>query len=163
MNESYAKSIASRVASGELQIIEEFSGEFSWLSNFYQHYSMTTTVEHEFQAAKYGSGTIGYKNVMLCKSPGAAKRLGRAAKLPSDWDTRRIHVMKAALLKKFAAEPMRSWLIATGHIPLVEGNYWHDNIWGNCTCKRCESIPGLNMLGLLLMEVRSNLQQQKEG
>jgi ribA/ribD-fused uncharacterized protein len=166
---SYAKNIASRVDREELKEILEFNREFSWLSNFYWHYSMLHTVEHVFQAAKAGDQVqkkvidgrvveIPLRNtIMRAKTPGKAKQLGRRAKLPSDWDTRRIHVMKDALIWKFNREPLREWLLATGDIFLEEGNTWHDNFWGNCRCDKCNDLPGTNMLGLLLMEIRNEL------
>ena len=154
---TYAKDLVARIEKGTLKEVLMFKGEFSWLSNMYQHYSMETTSEHVYQAMKHGEGTIGYRNTMLCKSPYAAKKLGRTAKLPDDWHDRRITVMRDALREKFARRPMRDWLIATYDISLTEGNYWHDNFWGSCNCSKCSNIPGTNMLGLLLMEVRGEL------
>lgn len=37
---------------------------------------------------------------------------------------------------------------------IVEGNYWHDNYWGNCTCDKCKNIEGQNKLGKILMKIR---------
>ena len=42
-------------------------------------------------------------------------------------------------------------------IMLIEGNYWHDNYWGNCLCPKCKEIEGQNQLGKILMKVRSTL------
>ena len=154
---SYAKNIAERVASGELQIITEFTGEFSWLSNFYWHYSMPYTVEHKFQAGKAKDDPNLFRVIIDAESPGKAKKLGRQAKLPTGWSTRRHIVMRNALLEKFSDPPMRDWLLATMPIPLVEGNHWHDNYWGDCLCEKCSDIPGNNKLGLELMYVRAIL------
>ena len=40
---------------------------------------------------------------------------------------------------------------------IVETNYHHDNIWGDCTCIGCENIVGQNLLGKLLMEIREKI------
>ena len=42
----------------------------------------------------------------------------------------------------------------TGLEEIVEGNYWHDNYWGNCTCDKCKNIEGQNKLGKILMKIR---------
>ena len=65
--------------------------------------------------------------------------------------------MLIGLRKKFANPELRDLLLATGDEELVEGNYWHDNEWGNCTCPRCKNIPGKNKLGKLLMQVREEI------
>jgi predicted NAD-dependent protein-ADP-ribosyltransferase YbiA (DUF1768 family) len=47
---------------------------------------------------------------------------------------------------------------------MIEGNWWHDNFWGDCYCnnksgKHPECLkPGLNKLGLLLMNLRRYFQ-----
>jgi len=38
---------------------------------------------------------------------------------------------------------------------LIEGNFWHDCYWGNCSCEKCKNIEGQNVLGRLLMKVRT--------
>jgi len=45
-------------------------------------------------------------------------------------------------------------LIQTDGYKLVEGNHWHDNIWGDCKCSKCENIPGENWLGKVLIQLR---------
>jgi predicted NAD-dependent protein-ADP-ribosyltransferase YbiA (DUF1768 family) len=46
-------------------------------------------------------------------------------------------------------------LCATGDIPLVEQNTWHDNYWGDCRCGRPScGEPGKNYLGGILMAAR---------
>ena len=59
---------------------------------------------------------------------------------------------------KFSHNPhLREKLIKTGDKILIEGNYWHDNDWGDCYCKNCKHTPGNNNLGKILMNVRSSL------
>jgi predicted NAD-dependent protein-ADP-ribosyltransferase YbiA (DUF1768 family) len=42
---------------------------------------------------------------------------------------------------------------------LIEGNYWHDNCWGSCTCIKCADRPKQNALGKILMLVREECQK----
>ena len=44
-------------------------------------------------------------------------------------------------------------LLATGGEELIEGNWWHDNFFGVCTCGPCDG-KGKNNLGKILMRVR---------
>lgn len=57
---------------------------------------------------------------------------------------------------KFALPELAIQLQVTGDQELVEGNHWHDNIWGNCVCDRCVNIVGQNWLGQILMQVRKD-------
>ena len=52
-------------------------------------------------------------------------------------------------------------LLATGDSELIEGNRWHDNVWGDCECSRCINRPGRNLLGKALMEVREVLRCER--
>jgi predicted NAD-dependent protein-ADP-ribosyltransferase YbiA (DUF1768 family) len=65
--------------------------------------------------------------------------------------------MQLLLWKKFMQPRLRKKLQETGTQMLVEGNYWHDNFWGNCKCKKCKDITGQNTLGILLMALREEL------
>ena len=142
-------------------MINCFDGEFAFLSNF--HPSMITdgnewfpTVEHYFQAAKTET-TEEYKAIAAALTPGQAKRLGRNVTLRTDWEEVKEQVMLDALRKKFEIPALREMLLITGDEELVEGNTWHDNYWGNCTCDRCKNIEGKNKLGKLLMQVREEI------
>jgi hypothetical protein len=65
--------------------------------------------------------------------------------------------MKKFLMQKFSKHEFKSLLLSTENMFLEEGNYWHDNFWGNCYCKKCKNIIGKNQLGKLLMKVRKIL------
>jgi hypothetical protein len=39
---------------------------------------------------------------------------------------------------------------------LIEGNWWHDNFYGSCTCNKCVN-KGENNLGKILMKIREEL------
>lgn len=52
---------------------------------------------------------------------------------------------------------LRDRLLAAGDAELVEGNYWHDNYWGQRSCPRCINAIRFNQLGKTLMRVRTEL------
>lgn len=142
-------------------MINRFDGKYSFLSNFYQSTItdgnlMFPTVEHMFQAAK----TINmseYEKIACARTPNEAKSLGRHVILREDWEEVKEQVMYKALVEKFSIPELRKALLATGDEELIEGNVWHDNTWGNCTCERCKNIEGQNKLGKLLMQVREEI------
>ena len=97
------------------------------------------------------------KKIAAAATPGQSKRLGRHVELRPDWEAIKLDVMKEGLALKFADPKLREKLLATGDEILVEGNWWHDNTWGSCHCPLCDKIPGKNLLGKALMELRSDL------
>ena len=142
--------------------IRGFHGEYRFLSNFYPcritFCGLTfTSVEAAFQAAKCADPK---QRKMFCNlSATDAKRLGQSVALRQDWEERKLIIMHNLLVHKFYENPeLLGRLLATGTTPLVESNTWHDNFWGNCTCSRCSCIDGQNMLGRLLMEIRSSFE-----
>ena len=145
-------------------MIVEFDGDYAFLSNFYPstiyHDGITyPTNEHFFQAMK----TLDIserKAIAAAETPGLAKRMGRNVKLRSDWEKIKVDVMRLGLILKFTDAELAEKLIATGDVELVEGNWWHDNTWGNCHCTACSRKGGRNLLGMLLMELRTNLQYE---
>jgi ribA/ribD-fused uncharacterized protein len=140
--------------------IDVFHGAWEFLSNFYPctiHYNGNNfpTVEHAFQAAKSRDPMFWYKiKEIPAKDAGKAKRFGRSARLRSDWDIIKLSLMERFLMQKFSQAGLREELLSTEGCDLVEGNYWHDNYWGDCKCKKCISKEGQNHLGKLLMKVR---------
>ena len=145
-------------------MIVEFDGDYAFLSNFYPstiyHDGITyPTNEHFFQAMK----TLDIserKAIAAAETPGLAKRMGRNVKLRPDWEKIKVDVMRLGLILKFTDAELAEKLVATGDEELVEGNWWHDNTWGNCHCTECSRKGGRNLLGMLLMEVRKELQYQ---
>jgi len=136
--------------------IDRLSGNYAFLSNFapipggvaYEGVRYPT-VEHAFQAAKT-TDPAQRAMILALPTPGQAKRAGRTVSLRPDWETRKLSVMAALLRQKFAREPFRGLLLATGSAELVEGNTWGDRFWG-------VDGSGENHLGLLLMAIRSEL------
>lgn len=141
-------------------VINDFHGKYFFLSNFYPspiEYNgrIWPTVEHAFQAAKVDVETA--EKIFQATTPGEAKRFGRQGKMRDDWDVVRIDVMRECLRSKFLNNSeLKQKLLDTGDAILIEGTTWHDNYWGVCSCDKCRNkgIPGKNMLGILLMEVR---------
>lgn len=139
--------------------IHEFSGRYRFLSNFYPapvefDGLQYPAVEHAFQAAK----TLDRKRrieISLLATPGEAKRVGRSLALRSDWEIIKVEVMATLLREKFSREPFRAKLLATGESELAEGNHWGDQFWGVC------NGMGLNILGVLLMQIRKELTDQR--
>ena len=83
--------------------------------------------------------------------------MGRHCTIRKDWEEVKEQVMYKALVEKFSIPELQKALLATGDEELIEGNYWHDNTWGDCYCDRCKDIKGQNLLGKLLMQVRDEL------
>jgi ribA/ribD-fused uncharacterized protein len=146
-------------------MIIEFEDQFAFLSNFYNspfEYDgiKYPTNEHFFQAMK----TLDQeerKVIAAVATPGEAKRLGRKVTLRADWEEVKTDVMMLGLRLKFSQNPsLAASLIETGDEELIEGNWWHDNTWGNCLCAKCSRTPGRNLLGMLLMELRKELQYE---
>ena len=142
-------------------MIDSFDGEFAFLSNFYEHpiqYNgiVYPTNEHFFQAMK-SLKEDERKMIAAAPTPGKAKRLGRAITLRADWETVKYDIMLLGLRLKFCDKELREKLHKTGDEMLIEGNYWHDNTWGDCSCNACSRTPGRNMLGRLLMQVRNEI------
>lgn len=92
--------------------------------------------------------------------PDVAKRMGKAVKLRTDWDITKHQYMREILYAKFTQNPeLKEKLLETGEELLVEGNVWHDNEWGICSCYKCRKTKGQNLLGIFLMEIRKSLRQ----
>jgi ribA/ribD-fused uncharacterized protein len=88
-------------------------------------------------------------------SPSESKKLGRQIKLRSDWEGIKDNIMYTGVLAKFAQHSdLKQQLLDTHPLILIEGNYHHDNYWGDCYCKKCQKIAGKNSLGKILMYVR---------
>jgi ribA/ribD-fused uncharacterized protein len=153
-------------------MIESFSGQYRWLSNFYLIPIRNTfdndgivypSIEHAYQAAK----TLDLaRRAQMAANYNArqVKMEGRNLELRQDWESVKFRYMLKLVQYKFSQHPdLGMKLVLTGDQELVEGNYWHDNIYGVCECPKCKifraenNIQG-NMLGRILMNVRFVLQ-----
>lgn len=138
-----------------------FKDEYEKFSNFYPvsiYYEGRNypSVEHAFVAAK-SQDEMFRKEIseMAADSAGLAKSKGRYVKLRPNWDLMKYAIMKRFLMQKFNYHEFKILLLSTGDCYIEEGNYWHDNLWGNCHCKKCKDIEGKNKLGKLLMKIRT--------
>lgn len=137
------------------RVISEFKNSFYFLSNFYPasfYYKGVKFLNAEaaFQAQK----DPGRAREFAYLKPSEAKRLGRQVDLREDWETVKASEMFSIVQAKFQQNPdLTQKLLETGDAILIEGNAWHDNIWGSCTCDRCKN-QGSNMLGRILMAIR---------
>lgn len=139
-------------------MINEFKGEYRFLSNFYAcdielDGVIYPTVEHAYQAAK----TLDpeYRKLFADRklAPGGAKRMGKQVPLRPDWDSIKLGIMESLVRQKFDTH-LALQLIETGDQQLVESNWWGDTFWGVC-----EGV-GENHLGKILMKVRKELQEE---
>ena len=130
------------------------------LSNFYpqgfeEDGQYWPTVEHYFQAQKFvGQDDADYRErIRTSGSPQHAKTLGRTQNIPirADWDEVRDSIMLHALRRKFTHPILKDVLLATNNRELIE-NSPSDTYWGIG-----RSGVGKNRLGVLLMQVRSEL------
>jgi len=140
-------------------VIGPFNGQHGFLSNFAaisvrHNGTVFATSEHAYQAAKARDEPELYSRIAESTDPDEAKRLGRKATLPDDWDSRKRYVMLEVVTAKFSQNPdCRERLLDTGERTLVELNWWGDTYWG----ADIDTGTGTNVLGRILMGVRSSL------
>lgn len=161
-------------------IIESFSDEYEFLSNFYPSPVFIgeeidsppdgwkyPTVEHAFQAAKTTS-IIQRSRILNAPTPVLARRLGRGVTLRQGWEAGRepwdhalkFKVMTHLILQKFApGTELAARLMATGDAILIEGNWWGDIYWGALKDRKTGQFTiGENRLGIILQAQRKMLQ-----
>ena len=150
-----------------MNIINRFDGEYAFLSNF-AHRPITfkgktwSTVEHIFQAAKTLDENMR-EEIRIASTPDKAKRIGRMVRLRPDWEEMKKEVMLKSIRLKFSQNSeLKESLLRTEDAILLEGNTWHDNIWGDCSCQKCQETEGRNLLGKILMQVRRELAGQTD-
>jgi ribA/ribD-fused uncharacterized protein len=137
-------------------VISKFSGNYSFLSNFYpspilREHVIYPTVEHAFQAMK-SLNTDTRLKISQAPGPKQAKYMGREVLLRLDWDDVKLDVMKDILKVKFSDPKLKDLLIGTRQAHLAESNTWGDRFWG-----QVDGV-GHNHLGKLLMQIREGLQ-----
>lgn len=149
-------------------IITNFYGKYSFLSNFAFSLikldcgTVLRSVEGAYQAYKT-QNLMWRKSIQDAPSPSKANQLGNNAPLRPDWEEIKEGIMLNLLRMKFEQNPeMGQLLLDTDDALLIEGNNWHDNIWGTCECLKCKDVQGQNLLGQLLMDVRKELRELNE-
>jgi ribA/ribD-fused uncharacterized protein len=149
-------------------MITHFDNQYRFLSNFWpvqikdKEGLVFPSVEHAYQACKCRDKSQRAQFTEPTMSSAQAKQLGRKVMLRPDWSYLRLNVMRRLLELKFApGSELAEKLLATGEEILVEGNTWHDNFWGRCSCRNCRG-KGINHLGQLLMERRAALRRARK-
>lgn len=135
---------------------------YGWMSNFSRHLVLLdgvtyVTSEHAYQALKF-TDPEDQKFVAAAATPGQSKQrnIQLAHKFDKPrWDKIHLQVMKTVLKAKLSSNPMLvKALLDTGDEELIEASpvdpYWG---WG-------ADRKGLNMLGKLWMEIRTELQSK---
>lgn len=148
--------------------INSFKGRFGFLSNFSDAKVeiagfVFQSVEHAYQAAKTNTAETYIRfSVVGGMTAAQSKKEGRKLELVSDWETRKFEVMYELLVQKFSDKnpELKKALLDTVGEELRESNYWHDNIWGSCTCDKCGD-QGENRLGMMLMKIRRDLEEDR--
>lgn len=138
--------------------IDSFIGDYFFLSNFYEPVEIVfeglefTSVEAAYQAAK--TLELGKRKEFVNLTSKEAKKLGKKIKLRLDWDQVKISIMMELVYYKFKNnEDLKEKILDTGSSELIEGNWWGDCYWG------VYNGIGKNMLGKILMVVRSRLRK----
>lgn len=135
-----------------------FYSKYSFLSNFYcagfvVNGKRYATVEHYFQSQKTTDSKRA-EEIRLARTPLIAKRLGRYAGLRSDWEEIKERIMMQGLRLKFANPILQTKLLRTSNAKLVEDSPY-DKYWGG-------RDGGRNRLGILLMKLRKELQNENQ-
>lgn len=144
-----------------MEFIEHFTKENRWLSNFEE-------AEVMFEGVMYPNNEAAYM-AAKCENPAdrvpftrmtgkEARKAGQRVNLRPGWDDMRWVVMYQINKDKYTRHAdLRAKLLATGDAKLIEGNWWHDNFWGDCSCERCATKLGMNNLGRILMKIRDEV------
>jgi ribA/ribD-fused uncharacterized protein len=156
--------------------ILSFRGEFRFCSNF-QTLKIPVIFENlEFFQTEnaYVAGKtldIELRKEIQNIAPGQAKSKGREIfeknlfPNPAWNDEFKLKLMEDLVFQKFSKnEDLKEKLLATGDCEIIEGNTWHDNFFGSCTCGDCppekqRPKEEQNNLGKILMRVRAKLRQ----
>lgn len=150
--------------------ISRFKGEHFFLSNFYASpisieyrdtkYVMATG-EHCFQGMKVAAtiwtpdkASAWLKSVSEAPTPAKSKYLGRSIQIDvPKWNAMAFACMQRTQELKYSQNPeLREKLLSTGERELIEGTEWGDKLWGVD-----EKGEGQNLLGKILMELRTKL------
>lgn len=114
------------------------------------------TSEHYYQAMKFADPALR-ERIRAATSPYLAAAIGNDRRNPlrPGWDGERVQVMETAMRAKFTQDAAaRAALLATGDERLVDHTAG-DAFWGDGGDGR-----GANMLGAILMRLRSELRER---
>lgn len=143
-------------------MILQFENNYAFLSNFFMipvvwRGRTYASNEHFYQAHK-AITFAAHEEIRLAPTALESKKRGRVVNCIPSWEQDKLPVMLLGLELKFRQNPdLLERLLATGDELLVEGNTWHDNIWGDCHCPKCHGLLGQNLLGRSLMHLRAGM------
>ena len=136
--------------------INNFTGKYEFLSNFYNHPLVVDGVEYSNAEAAFQAQSAadkGSKRKFARLSGIKAKAYGRRIVQRDDWDEQaQIDAMREVLIAKFKDEELAKKLCNTGDEELINTNQFRDNFWG------VTMHGGKNKLGKILMAIRADLQ-----
>lgn len=136
--------------------INNFTGKYEFLSNFYNHPLVLDGVEYSNAEAAFQAQSAadkGSKRKFARLSGIKAKAYGRRIVQRDDWDEQtQIDAMREVLIAKFKDKELAKKLCNTGNEKLINMNQFRDEYWGVTT------RGGRNKLGVMLMELRAELQ-----
>ena len=136
--------------------ITQFRGNYYFLSNFSDYPVQLDGLTYLNGEAAFQSGKVTTHNERLAFvgiPPNIAKSKGRKVKLRSDWEAVKVDRMRQVIDAKFSDSKLAKLLDQTGDTELLEGNNWHDKIWGVDST----TLQGQNQLGKILMAKREQL------
>ncbi|TKC99454.1 NADAR family protein [Polyangium fumosum] len=139
--------------------VQDAYGEFSNFAPYpvFLDKKRWPTSEHYFQAQKFLDPKV-QERVRCASTPLLAARLGRdrRQKLRADWESVKVSVMRRAVEAKFRQhDDLAKLLLSTADAPLIEHTDT-DSFWGDGG-----DGSGKNMLGRILMDVRTILQTER--
>jgi predicted NAD-dependent protein-ADP-ribosyltransferase YbiA (DUF1768 family) len=116
-------------------VINQFIDKYKFLSNSYDYdfFYNGTKFKNVEQAYQYMKSIIKKEN--------------------------EVYIMEDILRSKFFVTDLKDKILQTEESRLVNGNYSHENYWGDCLCVKCDKKVGFNHLGELLMKIRKELEQ----
>jgi ribA/ribD-fused uncharacterized protein len=144
-----------------MNVIDNFRGDYFFLSNFYMCPVMYAGLlfpssEHAYMASKTDDVSIR-KHILSLKRARDARNFGQTFAMRPDWDNVKYRYMKTVLKDKFTRNTdLAIKLLETKDAKLVEGGNWCDIYWGTCSCPKHQGV-GKNALGSVLMEIREEL------
>ncbi len=142
-----------------------------WVAPFEVDDIVYQTAEHWMMAgkARLFNDNAALEQVLISKSPAAAKKAGRMVKgfEPGAWDKQKFDLVVEGNNYKFSQHPvLKGFLLNTNDRVLVEASPV-DSIWGigmagdHPMAENPAAWKGQNLLGYALMEVRDKLKKSK--
>lgn len=141
--------------------IEQFKGEYRFLSNFYPVEILLDLIYPSVEAAYMSAKNDSPEWKAFCadtnNTPGQIKRASRGIILVDGWESCKLLVVEECLRQKFKKPYFKGRLLKTYPNEIVEGNNWGDTFWG----VSLKTGEGENNLGKLLMKIRQELVDSK--